>query len=230
MIRHRGVALVWRLACLAFSLLGVLAVSGLLEGEWQPGMFAYYTILSNLLAVALFAMLSVRTAAALRREGPVGGCGWFARFEMVCVIDILLTFLVYWVLLAPRAFSMGGGAMGMWTFSNLAVHAVTPLLCLADYLLFAESGHLRGRDVFLVAAFPLAYVAGTSLMGLGGYVFRVAEDGPVRFPYFFFDYDRVGWLSLAWIAALVAVFLSLGGLLYLLDKKVKKPALFPRGR
>ncbi|MFV0412409.1 MAG: Pr6Pr family membrane protein, partial [Oscillospiraceae bacterium] len=102
----------------------------------------------------------------------------------------------------------------------------TPLLCMADYVLFTESGHLRYADVWAVLIFPLFYVAFSSAAGFLGYVYRVRENGvPVRFPYFFIDYDQVGVFAFAYIGGLVAFFLLLSHLLYFLDKKVKKPVL-----
>lgn len=222
---NRTAALVFRCAGFLFSFIGVALHIDLFSGSFNPGGLMYYTVQSNLLGVALFAVLAVRTAVGLKREGRHGNNGWYSRLEFVCVIDILLTLVVYWLLLAPGAFGMGGEYY-IFTFDNLAVHLITPLLCLADYLLFTTGGRLKYRDVYAVPAYPLAYVAFTSVAGFAGYVFRVSpEDGlPVRFPYFFFDWDRIGAMALVYIAALVAVFLVIAHVFYLLDRRVRKRA------
>lgn len=200
----------------------------LLTGPINTGQYMYYTIQSNLLALILFGMLLVRTIKGLRSGGAAGSASYFPRFEMVCVIDLLLTMLVYWVMLAPGAFSMSGG-FDLWGFDNLTVHMITPLLCIADYVLFADSGHLKYRDVYYVTIFPLSYVAYSSIAGLLGYVYRTTADGvAVRFPYFFYDFDTIGAQSFLYISALVLFFLLISHGLYWLDKKVQKPVLWPR--
>ena len=220
MIKDRWFALWFRLVSLLLVVSGFLAMSGVFSGGGlRVRTLAYYTMQSNVLAIVLFSVLFVRTATALRNS-RTGGAGFFSRFEMVCVIDIMLTFIVFWVLLAPTIFTMAEDYR-MWSFENLAVHAITPLLCLVDYILFSEPRHLKYRDVFFVVIFPLAYLLGTSLAGLMGYVYTVSlSDGlPVRFPYFFYDFDRIGLMSLAYIGAMLVFFLIVGHVFYTVDRK-----------
>jgi len=222
MIKNRGVALVFRGASLLFAIIGLLTEMGVLRGSFRTGVFAYYTIQSNILVIVLFVMLIVRTAAGLR-EGRIGSAGYFARFEMVCVIDIMLTFIVYWTILAPSLPAVEGG-YSLWSFGNFAVHGVTPLLCLLDYILFTQSRHLKYRDVYYVCIFPFVYLAATSLAGLSGYVYSISpSDGkPVRFPYFFYDFDRLGIVSLAFIGGLFLFLILAGHGFYLADRKLRK--------
>ena len=220
MIKDRRIALALRLVFLITAVSGFLSMMGLFfTGGFRGGTLAYYTMQSNILAIVLFIMLTVRTAIGLR-EGKTGKTGYFARFEMVCTVDIMLTFIVFWVLLAPTVFTMVDD-YPMWSFENLAVHAITPLLCLLDYILFSEPRHLKYRDVYFVCIFPFAYLVGTSLAGLMGYVYMISPtDGlPVRFPYFFYDFDRIGAASLIYVAVLIVFLLMIGHVFYLIDRK-----------
>jgi hypothetical protein len=197
-------------------------------GDFSPSILVYYTIQSNFLALILFALLSSRTLGSFRVSGRFGETGYFARFEMVCVIDLSLTLIVYWTLLAPGFFTMNG-PYSPFSFGSLATHLFTPLLCLLDYILFTDSGHLRYQDVYFVLIYPLVYLVLTTAAGLLGYVYRIDPDGkPVRFPYFFYDFDRIGAQSLLYIGAMILFFLLLSHGLYLFDKKVRKPVLLPR--
>lgn len=223
MIKNRFAALIYRLFCLLFTLVGLLVHMDILNGNLNLRMFMYYTIQSNLLALAMFAILTAKTIRDIRKNGKLGPAGYYPRFEMVCCIDLLLTLIVYWVMLAPGAFSMGTET-GLFSFDNLAVHLVVPLLCILDYFLFTTPGHLKYRDVYYVLIYPLFYVLFTTVAGLMGYVYRISSiDGrPVRFPYFFFDWDDVGAKGFLYILVLVAFFLLLSHLLYWLDKKRAK--------
>jgi hypothetical protein len=210
------------------TLFGLLSVMDVFTGGFSTSILVYYTIQSNFLALILFALLIFRTLKNIRTEGEHGKTGYYPRLEMVCVIDLLLTFIVYWILLAPGFFTMSG-PYSPFSFGSLATHLFTPLLCLLDYILFTDSGHLRYRDVYFVLIYPLAYLALTSTAGLLGYVYRIDPDGkPVRFPYFFYDFDRIGAQSLLYIGAMILFFLLLSHGLYLFDKKVRKPVLLPR--
>ena len=181
MIKDRRIALMFRSSAFIVAIIGLLAMMGVFRGEMHFATLAFYTMQSNVLAIVLFGMLIVRTIIGLS-EGNKGNAGYFARFEMVCVINIMLTLLVFWILLAPTMFSMVGG-FDMWSFDNLAVHLYTPLLCLFDYILFTQPKHLKYRDIYYILIFPIGYLIGTSIAGLSGYVYMTASDGnPMRFP------------------------------------------------
>jgi hypothetical protein len=230
MIQDRRIALVIRVCFTLLIIAGLLGQTGVFAGSVRPSLLMYYTIQSNILALGLFVGLIIRTSLGLRRDGAKGSAGYAPRFEMVCTIDLLLTLVVFWVLLSPTLFSMGTSTGGLYitSFDNIMVHLLTPLFCLIDWVLFASSRVLRFRDILLVYVFPYCYVAFTSLAGVLGYIFSYdAETGrAVHYPYFFFDYDVVGWGALIYIAALSVFFFLLGCLLYLFDRKVKKPQLF----
>ena len=222
MIKDRRFALILRAASMLFAFVNLLSMLGVLQGAMQPEMLMYYTLQSNILVMLLFGALAVQTGIDLRKE-RFGSAGYFARFEMVCVINILLTLVVYWTLLAP-GISTTDEEYSLWAFDNLAVHGITPLLCLLDYILFSQPRHLKYRDVYNVLIFPLTYMAATSLAGLLGYVYMVSPtDGkPVRFPYFFYDFDRIGSASLIYIGVLIAFFMMIAHFFYLVDTKIRK--------
>jgi uncharacterized membrane protein YhdT len=223
MIKDKRVAIVFRSICFLTILAGLM----LHMNVFGEGLFIwrlmYYTIQSNILALFMFGLLLVKTIIAYVREGKHGETGFFARFEMVCVIDLLLTMLVYWVLLAPVAPGLGD-EFALFTFANISVHLLAPLFCLMDYIIFPESGHIKYRDVYAILIFPFLYIAFTSAAGFMGYIYRLSVDGtPVRFPYFFMDYDEVGLKAFLYMGILVFIFLLITHGFYLLDKKWIKP-------
>jgi hypothetical protein len=230
MIKNRKFALVFRLSALLFALIGVMKQIGVFEGQVSFRSFMYYTILSNVLAIAMFALLVIRTAKSLR-DGPTGTNGWHSRFVMICAVDLFVTLTVFWVLLTPTV-----ELSYLMTFENIAVHTITPLLCLADYILFSEPKSLKYQDVYYVCIFPLGYVLFTSIAGLMGYVYRyegimsnsfssTPEWTPVRFPYFFIDFDKLGVMAFAYIGVILVFFLILSHIIYWVDQRRKKPTV-----
>jgi len=224
MIKNKRFALLFRFCAMIFAVSGLLKQIGVFDGRVSLGSFMYYTILSNLLAVILFAFLTIRTLQSLRK-GACGSLGRYSRIEMICTVDLLVTFMVFWILLVPEV-----ETGYLWTFENIAVHTVTPLLCLIDYILFSEAGRLKYRDIYYVCIFPLFYVAFTTIAGLAGYVYsfsdtfsasssEVVEITPVRFPYFFLDFDKIGFSVIIYIAVLLLLFILLAHAFYFLDRR-----------
>ena len=230
MIQDRRFALAFRAGACLFATAGLLKQIGVFGGTISFRSFMYYTLQSNLLAVVLFAYLAVKTAKSLR-EGAHGNAGWHPRLGMVCAVDLLVTLIVFWALLAPQGMPLSY----LLSFENIAVHTVTPLLCLFDYILFAPARCLKYRDVYYVCIFPLCYVLFTGIAGLAGYVYYYEgvvsspfsshiEVVPVRFPYFFLDFDKLGFMALVFIIVILAFFLLLSHILYRIDRKVRKPS------
>ena len=244
MIHNRRFAFVFRLCSLLFVLIGLMKAVGVFEGAVNLGSFMYYTNQSNLLAAALFAVLIVRmaksgetaeTATGTGTKFTLGSAGRNTRFGMVCAVDLLVTMVVFWVMLAPSL-----GAEYLSTFENIAVHTVTPLLCLLDFILFSKPRCLKYRDVYYCCIFPLAYVVFTIIVSLTGYIYRYEnvlsntfssnfESVPIRYPYFFLDFDRLGAMVLVYIAGIFVFFLLISHGIYLIDRKIRKqPAQLPR--
>jgi hypothetical protein len=219
MIQNRSFLLPFRSFALLLVLVGLLAHVGVFSGSFRPSQLMYYTIQSNILAVLLFFILLRSSVKAPEAPNTEGGSSLLARFEMICVVDLLLTFVVYWTMLAPPEFAKPNGGH-LWKFDNLAVHFFAPMLCLIDYILFTKRGHLKYRDAYIVLVFPLSYVLCSSAAGLSGYTYGISADGlPKHSPYFFLDFERIGAHSFAYIAFLAIGLLLMSHTMFFLDKK-----------
>jgi len=212
MVKNRKFALVFRLAAIAVIMFGLIRNFGVLNGNFYFREFVYYTILSNLLALVMFIMLGVRTESGLREEtcsdsGADSGAGYFPRLEMVCAVNLLLTFIVFWTLLAPSI-----PASYLSSFDNLSVHVITPLALLADYALFSEAGRLKYRDVYFTCVFPLFYLVLVTVLGAK--------------PYFFLDFENTGIFVLAYVGAILLLLILLGHGFYFADKKLRNKIVF----
>ena len=221
MVKSRQFALIYRVTAFTIATAGFLAMLGITVDTFAPEIMMFYTMQSNLMGIVLFGILIFKTSRDLYKNQS-GHSGYYPRLEMVVSVILFLTFFVYWTLLAPQMFTMETD-FNMWSFGNLATHAFTPLLLLLDYVLFSPPRNLKYRDVYYVLIYPFLYILFTSIAGLLGYVYFIsAEDGlPVRFPYFFFDFDRIGALSFAFIGGLMIFLLIIGHVFYFVDKRRK---------
>lgn len=213
MLKNKYIESATRIVSFFFVLSGILATCGFFKGHWDWSLFMYYTVQSNTLILFMFGYLSVATLKSINSEGKTGIIQQGIHFEMICMIDIFLTFFVYWTMLAPKMTSI-------WKFDNVAVHGITPLLCVADYILYHPKKRLIYKDVYLALVYPLLYVSVNTLVGFMGYRYSYDNLGrPVRFPYFFMDYDRIGSRALIYIAALTIFLLIIAHIVYIIDRK-----------
>jgi hypothetical protein len=209
MNRNRRLVLGFRVSALVVTMVGLALQVSLFEGLLSLRSFMSYTAQSNLLAVVLFAILTVRTVYG-RRVGRPRDPPWCSRLVMVVSVDLLVTLVVFWTLLAPLA-----NASYLLGIENLLVHTVTPLAPLADFLLFSSAGQVKYRDVYYACIFPLSYLTGVVGVALSGRVYYLIADTTVRFPYFFLDFDLLGWTALQYLVSLLGVFLVASHLVYL---------------
>ena len=229
MISNKKFALVFRICAFLFATIGILRQTGILFGIVSIRPFMYYTVQSNILAVILFAMLIIKTINSIR-TGINESVGYYPRISMICTVYLLVTLIVFWALLVPQ---LRLDMDYLLSFENLAVHLITPLLCLIDYVLFSEARKLKYSDVYYVCLYPVLYVIFSIGAGLSGYVYgyeRVSDSPfsshlelvPVRVPYFFLDYYRLGFMVIVYCVGILLFFLLLSHIIYWIDHKVRK--------
>ena len=138
-----------------------------MAASWEGLMtFTYFTNLSNLMiCVALAGSLLLDTAAFMRARNSVdsasqqdsaASCAWFDSksnawyiFKFMMTISIAVTFTLYLCFLAPTNKLGFVGAYMNNGCSSLCVHAVAPLLAIADFVLFDYRFHSTRAHLYL---------------------------------------------------------------------------------
>lgn len=165
------------------------------EAAWT--MLRFFTILTNLLAFALFARIVADRRAFDRPQ-----------WEAAITLALLLVGLVYAVLLHGLVELTPMGAI-----ANGLVHQATPVTAALFWLFFTRKGALTYRSPWLWAFYPLLY--------LGYALARGAFDG--RYPYPFIDVANLGYAAAIGNAALVAVaFIAVGYGLVAIDRGLSR--------
>jgi hypothetical protein len=220
-MNKRKIALIYRCLSAVLVLFGILWFALGTESVFEPDgwhSLLYYTILSNILVFGVFIALIIQTSRSIiGRTAKSEKRGLLPVVEAGAVVCIMLTFLVFWALLAPGYFKDGAnGWPSLLTWHNLSVHVLAPILMAADYFVFCERGKLRRNDIWWYLIFPLGYVLYATVAGLLGATY---ESGR-RFPYGFMDYDKQGWGVILWFVGLSALFVGMSLLVYWTDKKL----------
>ncbi|MCQ4041924.1 Pr6Pr family membrane protein [Streptantibioticus rubrisoli] len=150
MTRGLGAARV-AVALLAASALAVTFDQALHIGEGAANWFSYFTNLSNLFG---FAVLLVGGLALLTGRGPIGDA-----WRGAAAVYLAVTGVVYWTLLAGQE----RGDVIVW--ANIVMHAVMPVVALADWLAGPPARPIRWVRGLPWLAFPLVYLAYSLLRG-----------------------------------------------------------------
>jgi hypothetical protein len=219
MKNNRIFALCYRCAAFVLCLAGILETMGVFGGNVSPERLLYYTLQSNILVLAMFGALAVRTARAITRDGIQGSSSFFERLSAIVMLSISVTFLLFWTMLAPLMLD----SAYIFSFSNVQVHTATPLLMMFDYFFFAERGKMKKRDVLLFALIPYVYFAQCTILGFSGVRYYSSNSGEsTRFPYFFVDFDVSGAMVFVYLAVFTVFFLLLAFLLLWYDGKKRR--------
>ncbi len=210
---NRIFALVWRILGFLIALFGLFFV--LRFSAITPYVWVYYSFQTNTIALMFFWLLWILTLIQLLEDGAKGPAPSVKPVLHVGVVFILMAmFFIYlaflpWVDLGLCWQSDLGQASG-----NFIMHIITPLWMLADFILFVPHGNLNFKTAFWWLTYPVAY---TLFLIANALLFGIVV-GISRFPYFFADIDKLGWLCLPIALAFYVFFLLVGLLIIYLDK------------
>jgi hypothetical protein len=216
----------FRIFALLFSVWGIIAITGIFKNAFNPVTLLAYTVQSNILVAVFFGILLTRTILliinkewhSMSLEKPYG---FFPRLSAFVSLAIFVTMLVFWFILAPIT-AQGTRMRGLLALDNLAVHLITPLLMLTDYMLFTERGKLKKHDPLLCAVIPYVYLLEAMTLGLTRTVRYDSLGIHSYYPYIFLDIDRFGARVILMIAALTLFFILIAFFWQRIDKKLGK--------
>lgn len=219
-IQNTWASVAFKLALVASSTVGLLIQTGLIgDGPINLGQLVYFTLLSNLLAALYFLV----DAIAVARTGN----DWNPQLKGAATMSLIVTGLIYNLILANTSFSMDVGDAGttmeaamnstfISALGNTLLHKVSPLMIVLDWILFDPKGRFTKTSPFLWVLVADVYFIFATVRGfmlpLG------TENG--RFPYFFIDWDILGWKVIPIVIALNAAFIALGFVMVFIDGKL----------
>lgn len=222
-IYNRKAALIFRVLLVIGCFTGLYLNSGLTQGVFSFKAFVYYTIMSNLVCMIYFLVLTVQTAFDLKNKGCYGITALAPRLKGAFTMMITATFLIYHFILAPRAFTMDTG-YAFWSASNLLVHYFTPFMVILDWLLFGPRGSFRILDPLRWLVIPFIYLVFVVIRAQVGEPITLLGS---RYPYFFIDFDALGIGGvLPWIGIIAIFFVVLGYLIFVVDRITYKEGHF----
>jgi len=205
-LNSKSFALIYRLAAFIFIAVGILDTAGVFSGNVNWHIFLTYTVQSNVLVLLFFAVLIVKTMRLGNRVGKPYPFAFYPIVSFVFSIDILITMLIFWTILAPMTWAGGY----LLSFSNFAVHLISPLLMIFDRIMFYQPGRIRKYALLIITIFPYVHVAQSFIIGLNRLVYFAPMRIESYYIYPFLDYDTHGNMVFVYILGLSLVFLGIG--------------------
>lgn len=212
MIKNKSAQLVFQIVYCVLGVIGILNSVGYFAADFNENFFVYYTNLSNYICIGVMFAMVVSTYKSVKNKED-GYCNVMPSFTFLCVILILVTFLVYNILLADE----NTVVQYFTSQSNMLMHVILPIMFILNWILFYKHPSLKWYHPVLSVIMPLVYVVFIVIRAN----FVKGDINAVVYPYFFLDVDKLGWGGFfAWVLILLAIFIAIGYLLYLLDRVV----------
>jgi len=164
------------------------------RGALFVNFFSFFTIDSNVAAVAVFAVGAV---LLIRNQGDPR---WYALLRASAVTYMTVTLVVYNLLL--RGIELPQGTTLAW--SNEILHVVAPLLIVLDWFFAPGRRRLEWKDLRVIIAFPIVWVIYTLIRGPLAY--NETAHKPTWYPYPFLDpsLSPEGYWSVLFYVILIA--------------------------
>ena len=155
--------------------------------------FIWYTVLSNVMALAASACYAVCGLLGKGGEPPQ----WVSLLKYGAAVCLSVTFLVVVFVLVPMAMPSGTAADVLYKGPQIYHHILCPLISAASFV-FLEPAPLGGMKLLLIAAAPtLLYATVFVILNLAKVV-----HGPYPFLYV---YEQPWFMSVFWFAAIVGL-------------------------
>ena len=208
MIRTKCYSVAHKVLIAFFAFTGIVLQTGLTEGSFNIGVFRMFTNISNLVCGIYFAVSATVILADKKRDG---GASPFPVFKGVCTMSITLTGIVAAAIVASE--------FDPHTPSGIAtvlLHIVTPVMIMADWLVFDKKGRWRAHSPLWWLSAPYLYFI--FIMVTAQYM---EQNSRARFPYPFLNYEQMGIPMLVIVISTMTLFFTLiSYLCYFIDRKM----------
>lgn len=215
----------------AHRLLSIFIIVAALVGSWQTIFQAntsgsndllYFTIQSNLWIALIHGYFLVAERLEETRDHYEIKNG-MRTLKYVLTVSISITFLVFFILLVPDL-----GWFVVELPGSMPTHFWAPVAAIFDYVYFERKHHVHKRMPLYAIIPPLLYFFGTLILSANGVTY--ANNEPV--PYFFLNYEELGWFQIEngqigviyWIILIALLILGIGYSLLKLNQWVRKRA------
>lgn len=164
---------------------------------------SYFTVLSNLyiLLVYLYALFKPESNTYLRVKGGA-------------LSAIVVTFLVYNLILLPHT-----PVEKIFKLKNYTLHYIVPIFSFIEHIFYDRVKYMK-KDPLLWSIFPAVYGIVSIIRGI--LLDEALEGLNSKFPYFFLDIYKLGYLGVLKYMLIVLIVYIIVAYIIILSIKIKK--------
>jgi hypothetical protein len=180
-------------------------------------LMSYFTMISNLMVLVVLSLSALVLLKVIRLDERL-----LNKIKHSIIVASILMLLVYNFVLIPYM-RINVPTYQIYSLKDIFIHYLSPLIILADYIIFDEKGLLEYRDAFGFIYYLFIYMAYIIVYNLLGGRFNISGVESI-YPYFFLNIEQQGiWLTLFICSMIVAVFIGFGLILVRVDHILKRP-------
>ncbi|MDD3334318.1 MAG: Pr6Pr family membrane protein [Eubacteriales bacterium] len=201
--RNLCMGLCINLTIFCFEVIGL--VQSIQDQGW--GLFQYYTIDSNILAMLACGWMAVcQLLCIIGKKAEIAP--WVFRFKYLSVCMLSVTFLVVVLVLAPWA-GMGGYQAMLFHGTMLYHHFLCPVLAFLSFIFLEAKGRIRKKDIRIALLPTLLYAITAVILNMvhvmnGPYPFLKVYEQPVPLSILWFIVILTGAYAIAWLVRLLS--------------------------
>jgi hypothetical protein len=180
-------------------------------------LMSYFTMISNLMVVAILSLAALVLLKVVKIDEFL-----FRKIKGATIVATILMMVVYNFILIPFM-RVNIPSYQIYSIKDVFIHFLSPIIILADYLLFDEKGLFEYRDAFSFMYYLVIYFVYLIIYELLGGRFIVSGVETI-YPYFFLNIEVQGiWLTLLNLILIGLVFTGFGLVLVWVDQILKRP-------
>ncbi len=212
LINNRIFALIWRIFGFLIATTGVALV---FSSTLTPYAWGYFSIQANIIGGLFFWFLFVKTIYQIITQGKTGEPASAKPVIHAGIVFLLLITMVgFWIMSIFQPFAIEFQNRTIGVIGENIVHHLVPIWMLADFILFAPHGKINAKIALWWIVYPVAYTIYFLVRAefIGNFLLTS------KYPYFFMDIARFGWLSLAIALGIYTLCYLIALLLVCIDK------------
>ena len=222
MFKNRTAQLIFQTVYCSLGFVGCIASLGIFDNiniiRWD--FYVHFTNISNFFCIGVMLTALIQTVKR-KDDGYVTAA---PMLKFIGMLDILLTFLVFNIMLAGAE---GRDPQANWRVGSLIFHVALPILYIVDWFLFYERKKTKWYYPLASTAFPFAYVIFLLIQAIilkfNTSILIPTTTTPLIYPYFFVNLETQGVSGvLMWVGILSVAFIAVGYLFFGLDRIGKK--------
>ncbi len=189
--RRRIIFIILRLICIT------LFITSYLFDYKYAGKPTFFTVQSNAFALVIMFVFTVYDILILSKKN-ICIPSFLYKFKYIATVSISLTCIVFCFLLTPLLVIQSRADVSL-AFSSISMHLIIPIISIIDYLLDGFDKRMKLYYLPLSLTFPLYYLGFAYVASSLGVKFQDYVEGKEvlsKFPYFFLDYEKYGWLTI----------------------------------